>query len=369
MPASIADPTTQSPASPTGEDILLGVDTHKLVHVAAVITMIGGLLDTRSFPATRSGYEQLLAWAKSFGMLRRAGVECTGSYGAGLARYLQSREITVVEVNQPDKAVRRRRGKSDMVDAEAAARAVLSGRATSTAKTGGGAVEMLRVFKMAKNSAIKSRSQAINQLKAVIVTADGPLRESLAGLTNPHLIRRCARLTDAKHTGPAGATRHTLRLLAKRIQHLSEEIDDLNKRIADAVDESAPGILEVQGVGPDSAAALLIAGGDNPDRLASEGSFAALCGTSPVEASSGQTQRRRLNRGGDRQANAALYRIVLSRLRWDARTQDYLQKRVAEGKTRREAIHCLKRYVAREVFEFIRTPAAELTEESPQIAA
>jgi transposase len=369
VPTSIADPTTQSPAAPAGEDILLGVDTHKLVHVAAVVTMIGGLLDTRSFPATRSGYEQLLAWAESFGTLRRAGVECTGSYGAGLARYLHSRQITVVEVNQPDKAMRRRRGKSDMVDAEAAARAVLSGRATSTAKTGGGAVEMLRVFKMAKNSAIKSRSQAINQLKAVIVTADEVLRESFAGLSNPHLVKRCARLTDAKHTGPAGATRHTLRLLARRIQHLSEEIEDLNQRIAAAVDEAAPGILEVQGVGPDSAAALLIASGDNPDRLASEASFAALCGTSPVEASSGQTQRRRLNRGGDRQANAALYRIVLSRLRWDARTQDYLHKRLAEGKTRREAIRCLKRYVAREIFEFIRTPATGPTEEASRIAA
>lgn len=369
MPTSIAHPRTHSPAALADEDVLLGVDTHKLIHVAAVVTIIGGLLDTRSFPATRSGYEQLLAWAESFGTLRRAGVECTGSYGAGLARYLHSHQITVVEVNQPDKAVRRRRGKSDLIDAEAAARAVLSGRATSIAKTGGGSVEMLRVFKMAKNSAIKSRSQAINQLKAVIVTADGSLREFLAGLTNPHLVKRCARLTDARHTGPAGATRHTLRLLARRIQHLSEEIDDLNQRIAAAVEESAPGILEVQGVGPDSAAALLIAAGDNPDRLASEASFAALCGTSPVEASSGQTQRRRLNRGGDRQANAALYRIVLSRLRWDARTQDYLAKRLAAGKTRREAIRCLKRYVAREVFEFLRTPATGLGEESPPIAA
>lgn len=353
MPTSISHPSAVLPVRPAKEEILLGVDTHKHVHVAAVITMIGGLVDTRSFPATTVGYEQLLSWATSFGRLTRAGVECTGSYGAGLARFLLGRDVVVVEVNQPDKASRRRHGKSDLVDAEAAARAVLSGRATGTAKTGSGAVEMLRVFKMAKNSAIKSRSQAINQLKAVIVTADGPLRESLAGLTNPHLIPRCAKLTDARHVGPDAAARHTLRLLARRIQHLTDEIDDLNARIRDAVEDAAPGILEVQGVGPDSAACLLIAGGDNPDRLASEASYAALCGTSPVEASSGQTQRRRLNRGGDRQANAALYRIVLSRLRWDARTQDYLTKRLAEGKTRREIIRCLKRYVARELFEFI----------------
>jgi transposase len=203
-------------------------------------------------------------------------------------------------VDKPDKADRRRRGKTDMIDAEAAARAVLSGRAAGPAKAGTGAVEMLRVFKLAKNSAIKSRSQAINQLKSVIVTADTRLRESLTGLTNTHLIRRCARLTDARRTGPEAAARHTLRLLARRIQNPSEEIDDLNMRIAEAVEVAAPGITEVQGVGPDSAASLLIAGGDNPERLANESSYAALCGVTPVEASSGQTHRRRLNRGGDR---------------------------------------------------------------------
>ncbi|WP_394253157.1 IS110 family RNA-guided transposase [Arthrobacter pityocampae] len=358
MPTIISPPPALAPLPPAEEEVLLGVDTHKHVHVAAVITTIGGLIDTRSFPTTDAGYGQLLAWATSFGVLKRAGIECTGSYGAGLARYLHSRNLTVVEVNQPDKAARRRRGKSDLVDAEAAARAVLSGRAVGSAKTGSGAVEMLRIFKMAKNSAIKSRSQAINQLKSVIVTADSRLRESLAGLSNPHLIRSCARLSDARHTGPDGAARHTLRLLARRIQHLSEEIDDLNNRLADAVEAASPGITDIQGVGPDSAACLLIAAGDNPDRLATEASYAALCGTSPVEASSGQTQQRRLNRGGDRQANAALYRIVLSRLRWDSRTQDYLARRLTEGKTRREIIRCLKRYVARELFEYIspRTP-------------
>jgi transposase len=353
VPISVSHPPALL-TEPAGEEVILGVDTHKDVHVAAVITLIGGLLETRSFATTTVGYTQLLAWAMSFGTLRRAGIECTGSYGAALTRHLQAQGIGVLEVNQPDKADRRRRGKTDMVDAEAAARAVLAGRAAGPAKAGTGAVEMLRVFKMAKNSAVKSRSQAINQLKSVIVTADTRLRESLAGLTNTHLIRRCARLTDARHTGPEAAARHTLRLLARRIQNLSEEIDDLNARIGEAVEVAAPGITEVQGVGPDSAASLLIAGGDNPERLASEASYAALCGVTPVEASSGQTQRRRLNRGGDRQANAALYRIVLSRLRWDTRTQEYFAKRVAEGKTRREIIRCLKRYVARELYCFIR---------------
>lgn len=336
-----------------GEEILLGVDTHKDVHAAAVVTVLGVALDGRTFPTTAEGYRQLVAWARSFGTLRRAGVECTGSYGAALARHLRAEGIEVTEVNQPDKAARRRHGKTDAVDAEAAARAVLSGRATAAAKTSDGPVEMLRLLKLAKGSAIKSRTQAINQLKSVLVSADASLRETLAGLSNLHLFRRCAELDDSQEDGPAGTARHVLKLLARRIQHLTREIDDLNKRIAEGVGANFPSLLDVRGVGPDSAATLLISAGDNPERLASEASFAALCGTSPVEASSGKTQRRRLNRGGDRQANAALYRIVLSRLRWDDRSQVYLRRRLAEGKTRREIIRCLKRYVAREIYRLI----------------
>jgi transposase len=345
------------------------VDTHKDVHAAAVITTLGAALDGRSFPATAEGYRQLVSWARSFGMLRRAGIECTGSYGAALTRHLQAEGIAVTEVNQPDKAARRRHGKTDAVDAEAAARAVLSGRATATAKTSDGPVEMLRLFKLAKGSAVKSRTQAINQLKSVLVCADAALRESLAGLSNPKLIKQCAALTETEISGPAGAAQHTVRLLARRIQNLTEEINDLTRQMADAVQASTPALLDVYGVGPDSAAALLIAAGDNPERLDSEASFAALCGTSPVEASSGKTQRRRLNRGGDRQANAALYRIVLSRLRWDGRTQDYLRRRLAEGKTRREIIRCLKRYIAREIYQLIASKNTTASHTEPGQAA
>ena len=355
---NITQPTAPCHIPAAAEEVLLGVDTHKDVHAAAVVTVLGAALDGRSFPATTEGYRQLVAWVRSFGVLRRAGVECTGSYGAALTRHLRAEGIEVTEVNQPDKAARRRHGKTDAVDAEAAARAVLSGRATASAKTSDGPVEMLRLFKLAKGSAIKSRTQAINQLKSVLVSADATLRESLAGLTNPLLFKRCAELEALDTLGPAAAAHHTLRLLARRIQHLTEEINDLNMRITEAVKVRTPGLLEVNGVGPDSAAVLLIAAGDNPERVDSEASFAALCGTSPVEASSGKTQRRRLNRGGDRQANAALYRIVLSRLRWDGRTQDYLRRRLAEGKTRREIIRCLKRYVAREIYRLIVTPGA-----------
>ncbi|MFF7756098.1 transposase [Streptomyces sp. NPDC007971] len=208
---------------------------------------------------------------------------------------------------------------------------------------------------MAKVSATKSRSQAINQLKAVLVAADPALREALSGLSNPKLIRKCSELEAADDTAPAAAARHTLRLLARRIQHLTEEINDLTTRITRAVAVCAPRLLDRYGAGPDTAA-LLTAAGDNPDRTGSESSFAALCGVSPVEASSGKTQWRRLNRGGDRQANSALYTIELAGLRWDAGTRDYMERRVAQGKSRREAIRCLRRYVAREIYQTINPP-------------
>ncbi|MGW3174461.1 IS110 family transposase [Streptomyces sp. NPDC001153] len=350
-------PSISQPAAPchlpayAAEEVLLGVDTRKDVHAAAVVTVLGVTLGGRTFPATTEGYRQLVAWAGSFGTVRRAGAECIGSYGAALACHLRAEGIEVTEVNQPDKAVRRPRGETDAIDAEAAARAVLSDRATATASDG--PVETLRLLKPAKGSAIKSRTQAFNQLTSVLVSADAILRESLAGLSNPRLFKRCAELGGSEAAGPAGTARHVLKLLARRIQHLTEEIDDLNKRIAQDVEASVPGLLDVPGVGPDSAAAFLVSAGDNPERLTNEASFAAWCGTSPVEASSGKTQRRRFNRGGDPQAKAALYRIVLSRLRWDDRSQDYLRRRLTEGKARREIIRCLKRYVAREIYRLI----------------
>lgn len=335
------------------DEVVLGVDTHKDVHVAAVLTSLGLLLDTSSFPTTAKGYRQLLAWARGFGAVNRAGVECTGSYGAALSRQLCSEAVTVIEVNRTDRGNRRRRGKSDTIDAETAARAVLSGRATAIAKSGDGQVEMVRMFKLAKASAIKSRGQAINQLKAILVRADPALRESMSGLRNPALLRHCAQLDHLDPSDPASAAAFTLRLLARRILELTSEIDELNTHIAATIDARAPQLLQRYGVGPDTAAALLLAAGDNPERLTSEASFAALCGVSPIEASSGKTHRRRLNRGGDRQANSALYTITIARLRWDKRTQDYVRRRVAEGKTRREAIRCLKRYIAREIYKDI----------------
>jgi transposase len=276
-------------------------------------------------------------------------VECTGSYEAALARFLQRENIQVIEVNQPDRATRRKRGKTDAVDADAAARAVLSGRATTTPKTGEGPAADLRVFRLAKESAVKARTQAMNQLKAVLLGVDPVLRESLSGLRNPALIARCATgLADSDD-----AAVFTLRLLARRIQQLTCEVKELTRRVTKAVNTHRPQLLDIVGIGPDSAAALLIAAGDNPDRIDSEASFAALCGVSPVEQSSGKTQRRRLNRGGNRQANAALYRIVMTRMRWDERTSIYVERRTKQGMSKREIIRCLKRYVAREIYRHI----------------
>jgi transposase len=339
---------------PRDEEIILGVDTHKDVHVATVITILGVALASAEFPTTATGYRQLLAWARSFGVLHRAGVEGTGSYGAALTRHLRRHDMTVVEVNRPDRAARRRHGKTDTVDATDAAHAVLSKRATTTAKTGDGPVEMLRMFKLARTSAVKARTQAVNQLKAVIVSADPALRDTLTGLTTTALIRHCASLPDTAPHDVATATTYTLRRLARRIQDLTGEARELQRQITAVLNAHAPQLLQRHGIGPDSAAALLITAGDNPDRMNSEASFAALCGVNPIEASSGKTRRRRLNRGGDRRANAALYRIALTRSRNDQRTLDYLDRRTTQGMTRREAIRCLKRYIAREIYHLIR---------------
>ncbi|MEV6211402.1 IS110 family transposase [Kitasatospora sp. NPDC051914] len=353
---SMPQPSLPVQRSFVSEEVVLGVDTHKDVHVAAVITSLGASLAHQEFPTTALGYRQLVAWARSFGALNRAGVECTGSYGAALARVLRREGIEVIEVNQPDRATRRKRGKTDAIDADAAARAVLSGRATTTPKTADGPAADMRVLRLAKESAVKARTQAMNQLKAVLLAVDPDLRELLAGLTNTALIATCAELA-----GDQGAAVFTLRMLARRVQNLSEEVKELTRRTTKAVRTCRPQLLELVGVGPDSAAVLLIAAGDNPDRLTDEASFAALCGVGPVEQSSGKTQRRRLNRGGNRQANAALYRIVMTRIRWDERTQAYLQRRTAQGLSKREIIRCLKRYVARELYRLIQPTSGTTT--------
>ena len=292
------------------------------------------------------------------GTVRRAGVEGTGTFGAGLSRYLLTQQVQVYEVNRPDRTARRLLGRSDPLDAQAAARAVLNGRARDGAKTGDGPVQSARMFKLAKDCAVKARTQAINQLKAVLVIAEPALREQLSSLGNRKLFRTCVRLSpldgedsEGHEDAVAQATRITLSMLAQRI----EQIEELNQRLTRLVERHAPQLLIPVGVGPDSAVTLVITMGDNPERLNTEASFAALCGVSLIEYSSGRRTSRRLNQGGDRQANAALHRMVFTRLRHDPRTQAYYERGTQEDKTRREIIRCLKRYAAREVFNLVRT--------------
>ena len=341
-------------AHPTPPRVTVGVDTHKDTHVAAARDQLGRRLGTTQVPASSAGYAQLLAWAHALGEVAAWGVEGTGSYGAGLARFLAGHGQRVVEVNRPDRQARRRRGKSDAVDADAAARAVQAGEATGVPKAQDGVVEMLRALRAARQTAVKARTQAINALKGLLVTAPAELREQLGGLPTGRLVGAAAELEVGTLTTPTAAVRLALRGLGQRYQHLDAEIALLTEQLDALTAGHAPKLRDLHGVGPDCAAALLIAAGDNPRRLHSEAAFAALCGTSPVEASSGKTRRHRLNRGGDRQANAALHRVVVVRLRWHQPTRDYATRRTTQGKTSKEILRCLKRYVAREVFAVLR---------------
>ena len=334
--------------------VVVGVDTHKDEHVAVAIDLLGTRLGEHRVAATTQGAADLDRWSRGLGEVSVFGIEGTGCYGAGLSRFLTSHGHAVVEVNRPDRSARRQKGRSDPTDAEMAARAVLAGVARITPKSGDGNIEMVRMPKITKDSAVKARTQAMNQMQAIIVTAPAALRETLSELTEVELVDRCARLRPGKLTTPTAAAKHVLRILALRSRHLTVEANALEKEMAQLTAQTAPTLLQVFGVGPNSAATLLITVGSNPGRLRSEAAFAALCGVSPLPASSGRTNRHRLNRGGDRQANAALYRIVLVRLRYDPRTQAYMKRRTREGMTKAEIIRCLKRYVAREVFGILR---------------
>lgn len=333
-----------------------GVDTHGDDHVAAIIDGVGRILGTASFAATAAGYRRLLSWMRSFGRVAQVGVEGTGAYGAGLARHLTGEGVTVVEVNRPNRQTRRRRGKSDTTDAEAAARAALNGEATAAPKAGDGPVEALRALRVARRSALKARTQAANQIRDLIVTAPDELRTRLRHLDTDARVEASSRFRPGPPTDPTEAAKRTMRCLARRHQGLTAEIAELDETIGQLCAEVNPALLAARGVGPDVASALLVAAGDNPERMRSEGSFAALCGSSPVEASSGKIVRHRLNQGGNRQANNALWRIVMVRLTCDTGTQDYAARRRAKGKTDREIVRCLKRYVAREVYRLITDP-------------
>jgi len=353
-----------------------GVDTHADVHVAAAIDQVGRELGWASFPTTPAGYEDLAEWLEGFGQVGVVGVEGTGVYGAGLARSLVARGLRVVEVDRPDRKARRHQGKSDPIDAYSAARAALSGRADGVPKTRDGAVEMIRTLRVARTSAVKAKAVALTQLKSLIKTAPEPLRSELRDLDGAALLDRCRGLRAARGAAPVpsrfakrpprpgtlsdptAACKRALSTLARRIDALGDEIAALDDDLEPLVTDTAPTLLALNGVGLDVAGQLLTTAGDNPERLRSESTFAHLCGVAPIPASSGRTHRHRLNRGGDRRANHALWRITMSRLRYDPATRAYRDRRAKEQKTNKEIMRCLKRYIAREVYRALLVDAA-----------
>jgi transposase len=346
--------------------VFAGVDTHKELHVAAVIDAGETVLGTRSFPTTRTGYRAMLAWIGEFGDLARIGVEGTGSYGAGLTRHLAKAGVTTLEVDRPDRSDRRRKGKDDDLDAINAARAALHGQRTSIPKSKDGAVEALRVLRVTRAHAVRERRSALQLLRMSIISAPEELRDQVRHLTRMQLIRTLAawRPDVSNATDPVTAYRVSMKSLARRYLELTDEIADLDELINPIVQALVPRLLERVGIGIEVAGQLLVTAGDNPDRMKSEAAFAMLCGVSPLPASSGMTQRHRLNRGGDRQANRALHLAAISRIRLDPRTQAYVAKRTAEGHSKMEIIRCLKRYLAREVY-FILNPAASTSPPTP----
>jgi transposase len=346
-----------------------GVDTHQDTHTAAAVDSAGRLLGHRTFPATGAGYRALLGWLRGLGALLVVGIEGTGAYGAGLARHLGSEGVDMVEVDRPDRKTRRSAGKSDPLDAEAAARAALAQVRTGVPKARHGQVEALRNLRVARRSAVDQRADCQRRIKTLIVTAPEELRARLRALGTTALLAACATLRpDTIRAGePEQAAKIALRQLARRHAALTAEIAELDALIEPLVAAINPALLELKGVGADVAGQLLVTAGENTDRLRSEAAFAMLCGVAPIPASSGKTHRHRLNRGGDRQANAALYRIVLCRLRWDPRTQAYMHRRTTEGLSKKDIIRCLKRLIAREIYSTL-TPATTSTA-TPIVAA
>jgi hypothetical protein len=334
--------------------IAIGIDTHKFIHVAVALDELGTFLSDIAVSVDQGGYERLRRWATSQGRVIAFGIEGTASYGAGVTSFLRRHGHPIVEVARADRRDRRLRGKSDLRDAENAARAVLAGRATAIPKSADGVVEMLRQIKVAKDTAVKARTSAMITLQALLVTAPPELGEELGDLSKTLLSERCLALRPGKVETPLAAAKHVLRSLARRWRDLSAEIKNHEALLSGLTRELAPQLVDAFGVGPDTAAEVLIVAGDNPRRIRTEAAWARLCGVAPIPASSGTTTRHRLNRGGHRQANAALYRTVIVRMQHHEPTRAYVARRTEEGRTKKEIIRCLQRFLAREIWALMR---------------
>jgi len=341
--------------TPGPRAVIGGVDTHAdTIHVA-LIDEQGRPLGDREFPTTPAGYRAALAFLIGSGTLRTLGIEGTSSYGIGLTRAAQAAGIDVREVTRPDRAQRRRQGKSDPLDAYEAARAVLSGRAQAPGKTSD--IDTVRALYNARRSAVKARQAAQVQIRTQLITAPSSVREKYRHLRIAMLIKTLAACRPAQHLDhDAVGVMLALKLLAQRHQYLTGQITELDSQLQLRVDATAPSLLHIRGVGPATAAQLLITAGGNPDRLRNEASFAALCGTAPVPASSGKTTRHRLSRGGDRRANHALHTIATVRMVHDPRTREWVRRQRDTGRTNPEILRILKRALAREMFKHLSRP-------------
>jgi transposase len=344
----------------TRPSIVVGVDTHKDQHVAVALNELGVRLGELSVPANREGYATLLAWSRELGEPRIFGVEGCGSYGTGLYQFLRRNAVLVTEVSRPArKGERRLNGKSDVIDAEHAAKEALSGRPLTLPKTSNGSIESIRLVRIARKMAVKMQVTSIITLKATLINASDEMRAELEPLSDYKLIVACSELSaNGDLTNPVVAMNYTLRSLARRWLEIHDEVKLHSKHLAKLVELTAPALVDAFGIGPDIAGELLVAAGDNTDRIRSESAFAKLCGVAPIPASSGKTSGRyRINRGGNRQANSALYRAVIVRMRWHEPTIAYVKKRTAEGLSKRDIIRCLKRYLVREVYRLLPPPS------------
>jgi transposase len=326
-----------------------GVDSHKDTIHAAVVTAVGHDVADHEFPTTAAGDRRAVAWLIGQGPLAAVGVEGTSSYGVGITTALTRAGVKVVEVNRTRPAERRKKGKSDRLDAYRAARSVLSGEASTDPKRA--SIEPLRALTVARRSAVKAQQGAWRQIGALLVNAPAHLRDRYRDLPERQLVAALAGTRAEQVKDPADAdTLYALRSLARRHRDLAREIAELEARMLARATAANPALLAIKGVGPVSGAQLLITAGDNPDRLRTSASFAALCGTAPIPVSSGRVDRHRLCRGGDRQANAALHNVVKNRMTNDPRTRAYREAHLDKGWTKPAVYRALKRAVAREVF-------------------
>lgn len=340
-----------------GLKVIVGIDTHSDTHHVAVISDTGEHLADKEYLAVGSGYRKIIEFITSVGTVLAIGVEGTGTYGAELARVLTREGMQVLEVMRPNRQYRRLHGKSDPLDAYQAAEAALAGVRTSMPKARNGAVESLRVLRAERATAMRARVAVMTQIKCILVSAPETLRARYRGMTNTGMITALEKSRPSGSlTDPSNTTAVVLKRLARRHRMLDQELRLIDAELDTVVAEYAPMLRDLRGVGTDTASQLLVTVGDNPERISTEAKFAALVGVAPIPASSGKTTRHRLSRSGDRQANKAIHHIALVRMSCDARTKTYVSKRRQEGKSSKEIIRCLKRYIAREIYDQLLHP-------------